>query len=111
MVDILKKAFFGYQKMFFYINIAKGEYAKLSGLLYETLGILTLLALHNINPKLWQVVLIYILILFGVGTIAGKFLVWVGIVKYNNSLGNKQNSELTEILERVKKIENCLKKE
>lgn len=108
-MDFLKKIFFAYQKMFFYINIAKGEYAKVSGLLYETLGILTLLAVRGITPKFWQVALIYVFILFGVGTVAGKFLAWLGIVKYNNSLSNTHNPEITEILERVKRIEEKIK--
>ena len=108
MVDILKKAFFGYQKMFFYINIAKAEYAKVSGLLYETLGILTLLAVQNINPKLWQVVLIYILILFVLGTLAGKFFVWIGIAKYNTSLSNTQNPEMLKILKELETINKKL---
>lgn len=106
----LKKIFFGYQKLFFYINLTKGEYAKVSGLLYETLAIMTLLAVRGINPEIWKVVLIYIFILFVIGGGVGKFLAWIGLAKYNASLSNTHNPEFQILLSKVEKIESNLEK-
>lgn len=46
--------------------------------------------------------------LFVLGIGAGKLLVILGVPQKGNKLGNSINPELTEILERVKKIEEKL---
>lgn len=62
-----------------------------------------LLSDSGINTSIEQKILFYFLIIL-VGVYAGKFLVWIGVVSYNNTLNNSQNEELMEILKIVKEL-------
>jgi len=109
MRERLKKLFYLYQRSFWYLNFAADEANKPLRLWNETLLLLTFLAVRGINvPGKW-VILTYIAVIF-IASVVGKVIVKLGIVKYNKRLGNSQNPELLEILDRVKNIENQLKK-
>ena len=98
----MKKLFFSYQKAFFYVNVFKGEYAKIGSFIPETLMIMTFLTVRGVEVKTWYIPVFYIGIVIISGLI-GKFLVLIGVSRYNNKLSNKQNEELMEILEILRK--------
>ena len=76
---------------------------------YQEGGMLVLL-IKSFNYELtWQQALLGYIALMLTACVIGWFLVKIGIVKYNTSLANKQNSELKEILRRVKRIEKKIR--
>ena len=91
-----------------YMGIAKGEITKPLQFWNETLLILTFLTVRGIETKISYIVIAYFLVFFAFIAI-GKIIVELGIVKYQTMLGNSQNNELLEILERIKRIENKIK--
>lgn len=108
MKKLVHKLFFDYQKIMWYTNVFAGEYAKPGKFINETLLITTALAVRGIRPSFFIIVVAYISILV-LAAVIGKILVFIGVVDYNNRLGNKTNPEIMEILERIKNIESKLK--
>lgn len=106
---LLKKVFFIYQKLMWYVGQSNAEIRKPLIFLNEILLIITFLAVKGYKIEILSVILLYILIL-GLAVLIGKFLTWVGVVAYNARLVNKQNPELLEILEKLKEIENIINK-
>lgn len=105
---MLKKLFFSYQRLFWYVGQAKTEYGKFGSFIPETLTILTYLSVKNVEVKAWHIPIAYIFLLLIAGLI-GKVIAWLGITKYNNTLNNDHNKEILEILERLKRIEEKMK--
>lgn len=108
MIETLKKLFYLYQRSFWYVSQAKGELLKPLGFWNETLLILTFLAVSGEKPNLMVVVAAYIVALV-IMAVVGKIIVISGIVRYNTHIGNKQNSEIQEIIEMLKRIEDKIK--
>jgi hypothetical protein len=100
-MEYIRKLFFGYQKIAWYVNQAKGEYAKFGSFIPETLTLMTYLSVKGIEIRWWYVPLFYggIMVIAG---ILGWFLAYIGVVKYNNSLANSHNEEISEILKILK---------
>lgn len=97
-----------YQRAFFYTLLAKNELLKPLGFWNETVLILTFLSVRfNFNPALTTILLTY-LIFLALMSVAGKILVITGVPKYNTSINNRENPELLEVLERLKRVENLL---
>lgn len=65
--------------------------------------LLTVLGVYGIKFTALQILLFYIVVILIAGFI-GMFLAKIGVVKYNQRLSNAHNPELTEILERIKKM-------
>lgn len=106
---MLKKIFFIYQKGLWYISHTAGEYGKLAGFVNNILLFATVLAtVFNIHLTLRQMVSLWLILMIAC-LLIGVFLVKIGVVAYNARLGNSQNKELLEILERVKNIELKIK--
>jgi hypothetical protein len=102
-MDFLKKIFFSYQKVCWYVNLAKGEYAKVGSFIPETLMVMTYLTVQGVKIESWYIPIFYLLIM-GVAAIIGVFLAKIGVAKYNTTLGNAHNEELTRILSLTEKI-------
>ena len=97
----LKKTVNFYNRANFYQNFAKGQIMMPLGLLNETLWILTYLAVIGIRPTTQTIAGAYVLI-FILLVALGKFLIWLGWMKYLQKLGNEQNPEIREIVEWVR---------
>ena len=93
----LKKIFFIYQNLMWYAGQARGEYAKLGSFIPETLMIITYFTVRGIDIKIWHIPLAYLAIMM-LAVVIGKFLVVIGVAKYNATLGNTHNPELQKIL-------------
>jgi len=89
------------------MGVAKGEITKPLQFWNETLLILIYLKTMGIIPTIYWTIGIYmgIYVLF---IIFGKILVLIGVVAYNNRLGNTQNPEIMEIIKRLERIEEKL---
>ena len=98
---ILRKATNWYNKAMFYQNFAKGQIFQPLGLVNETLWILTYLAVLGIKPTPKWIVITYLSVL-GFLILLGKFLVWLGWMRYIQKLGNAENPEIREIVEWVR---------
>jgi len=85
-----------------YAAQARGEYAKIGSFIPETLAIITLLSVRGVSVPFWHIPLYYLTLMI-VAAGVGRFLVWVGILRYNTTLGNNHNAELRELLEWVRK--------
>ena len=103
MNEKFKRPLYFYQRIFFYVGQAKNELLKPLGFWNETIAILTLLTVSGYKPGLTQTVLAYIILLLLLA-VAGKIILSLGIAKFNTSLGNYQNPELTRIDETVSAI-------
>lgn len=97
-----------YQRLFWYVSLAKNEALKPLGFWNETLLILTFLAVSGQRPALKYILIAYVAILL-IAAIIGKIIVGMGIVKYNTKIANHQNPELMEILDEIKKLRAELK--
>lgn len=104
---ILKWLFFKYQRALWYAGQAKSEYGKIGSWIPETLMLLTYLTVNGFKVQVWHIVIAYIILII-LAALIGKFFVVIGVTKYTTSLGNEHNPELTEVLERIKKIESKL---
>ena len=104
------KAINFYNRAMWYQNFAKAQIFMPLGLLNETLWILTYLAVVGLRPTVVTIAITYVVALLLLVAI-GKILILMGWMKYLQRLGNEQNKELMEILERVKKIEERQKKD
>lgn len=107
-MELLKKLFFSYQRLAWYINQAKGEYAKFGSFIPETLMIMTYLSVKGVKVETWHIPFFYVLVMI-VAALIGKTLDLVGVVRYNQSLGNKRNDELIKILKDLEEIKEKLK--
>jgi hypothetical protein len=105
-MKILKFIFFEYQKALWYIGQSATEYGKLAGFVNNILLAATFLAtVFGIHLNLKQLLILWFILMISC-LVLGIFLVRIGVASYNTRLANKQNMELMEILERVKRIED-----
>jgi len=88
----------------FYAGQTKGEYGKIGSWIPETLMVMTYLTVKGISVKWWYIPIAY-LILMSVAAVIGKLLLMTGVLKYVNKINNSHNEEITEILERVRRME------
>lgn len=97
-----------YQHIVYAIQVAKSEYEKIGSFISPTLILLAVLKLF-LDIKWWVVPG---LVLFSTITAfwVGKFLIKMGVPKKSAQIGNQQNPELMEILNRIKGIEDEIKK-
>jgi hypothetical protein len=100
----LKKLYYYYQRVMFYVGKAKGEINKPLQLSNETLLLITFLSVRGINVGIFFVISIYLLVIF-ILAIFGIIFVKTGTIRYNNSLDNGENNELQKILVLVTKID------
>ena len=103
----MKSIYYYYLRAVWYMGVAKGEITKPLQFWNETLLILIYLKTMGIIPTIYWTIGIYmgIYVLF---IIFGKILVLIGVVAYNNRLGNTQNPEIMEIIKRLERIEEKL---
>lgn len=99
-----KSIFFTYQRVMWYAQVSKNEYAKIGSFIPETLGILIYLQIRGIQTPIWQVPLYYVCLMI-VAAAVGKILTVIGVMRYGNKLSNEHNEELSEIL-RILKTQN-----
>jgi len=105
---MIKLLFFKYQKVMFYVAQAKGEYGKVGSFIPETLAIMTYLSVKGIDIKWWFIPIGYALIIL-IAAIIGKILDLIGVVRYNQTLGNKRNEELQAIIQDLQLIKERLR--
>ena len=89
----------------FYSGIALGEIGKPLQLRNETVYVILLASAYGVKLHFPAIALAYLAI-FIMLVVIGKIIVKVGMVKYNNTIGNFQNPELMSIIERLDRIEN-----
>jgi len=100
-----KRFLYFYQRVFWYVSQAKNEALKPLGFWNETVLILTFLSIRfNFNPAVTDILLAY-LVALAVAAMAGKLLVMLGVVQYNNKIANKQNPELMLILKKIEELQ------
>lgn len=102
-------AFFKYQRSMWYLQQAKTEYDKPMGLLLSFLSIITALKVYDVSFTGIELAIGYAILAL-VGVVVGWILMWSGVTSYNNSLNNKQNKELLEILKQVQEIKVLVKR-
>src|SRR5579872_4673981 len=105
--EIAKKIFLHYQVQMWYAGVADGEYGKAGRFISPSLSILTLLRVSGTIVRFWQVCVAYLLIMF-LAAVSGLILVKMGIVAFNNTLGNNENMEIKEILRMQEEISKKL---
>jgi hypothetical protein len=105
MKELFKTLFFKYQKAFFYVNQFGAEISKPMRFYSESILLILFLASIGLKAEWYMYVIMYIVILV-IAAAIGYALTKTGVVAYNNELANKQNNELSEILDRVRSIEN-----
>ena len=105
----MRKLLYFYQRFFWYVAQAKSEVLKPLGFWNETILILTFLTVRGYNIGITQVLMAYIVVIVAAAAI-GKVIVAMGVVRYNTKIANHQNSELMEILERINRIEEYIKR-
>lgn len=93
--------------MLWYASHSIAEYSKLGRFINEGMLIVTYLTVKGYNITLPMIAVSYfvLMLLFVLG---GKFLVWSGVVAYNQSLTSQVNPQIMEILERLERIEKKL---
>lgn len=103
MKEKLHSMFLTYQKLMWYATQAKGELYKPLSVLNEFLIIVVWFEVRGISFSFIQLMLAYCVLqlLF---IVFGAILTKLGIIKFNTTLGNKQNPELIKILKIVKKL-------
>jgi len=106
----LMKWFRDYQRAMFYSGQAAGEIGKPLRFITELGVVLLLLSDSGIRTTLTVKISVYVVLIM-LTIVAGRFLVQLGIVKYVTKLSNKENPEITEILEKVREMWTALKNE
>ena len=99
----MKKLFYWYQRMFWYIGMANGEIRKPLTFTNETLQLMTYLAVIGVKTKYWWVVVTYLVIMI-LMIIIGKLYVVSGAPKYLARVNNAQNPEFLRILKDLEEI-------
>ena len=104
----LKRLWYLYQRAMWYVGVANSEIRKPLIFINDALILLTFLAVIGIKSNVPIISSVYVGVLI-LASIVGKILVVIGVVAYQTKIQNKENPQLMEILERVKKIEDRLK--
>ena len=107
MRELAKRSFYFYQRLLWYVGFTAIEAKKPLVFINEALLLFTFLAVQGVKASLATIGVLYVVVMIG-AAIVGKLIVYLGVVEYNNRLGNSQNPEIKEILERVKAIEEKL---
>lgn len=103
-MEFIKTLFYKYQEFMWFVAQAGAEFGKPLRFLTEFGVLMLLLSDSGINTTLQTKILSYVgIMLFAF--IVGLFLAKIGVVKFNNSLTNKHNLEIQEILKIVRKWE------
>jgi len=86
----------------YYIAQTAGEYGKLAGFVNNILlGATFLATVFGVHLNLKQLIVLWFGLMVSCYFI-GRFLVKIGVTKFNAKLGNQQNEEIMEILEWVR---------
>lgn len=109
MRELAHKIFLRYQKLMWYANQAKFEAYKPLSVINEFLIIVVWFEVRGIQFTYTQLAGAYVLLQL-VFILIGVFLTKIGIVKFNTTLGNKQNPELIKILRVVEKTHRMVKR-
>jgi len=107
--ESLKKFFEGYQREFWFVQLAHGELQKPLVLTGITLSLMTFLAVYGIKTKFWLIGIIYVVAVI-VLDIIGRLYVATGAPKYLARLNNDQNNEIQKILADLEEIKSKLDK-
>lgn len=105
--DERRGLFFLYRRAIWYFSIGIDEIRKPLRLQNELVGFITLGAVYGITVN-WKIAIITYVIIFILGVIFGKFLVWIGVLKYDQGLTNYENVELMGVIEKLNKIQQTL---
>ena len=108
MSHFFKRFLYLYQRMFWYVAQAKNEALKPLGFWNETLLIMTFLAVSDVRPPLWTKLIVYLLVL-AIAAAIGKFIVSLGIIRYNTKIANNENEELMRILRELEEIKQLIR--
>jgi len=100
--ESLKQLYFFYQRLQFYASQADNEYIKLSRFLNTSL-LLGVFARSLGFPVTVKTIIGFNILMLVLAVLIGKFLVHIGITRFNQTLQNKQNSELEEIVSWIRK--------
>jgi len=107
--EYLKRLYFFYQKMQFYAAQAESEYTKISRFLNTSL-LLGVFARSLGFPITIKVIILFNLAMLILAVLIGKFLINLGITRFNSRLSNQQNPEIMRILTSIEKLEKELLK-
>lgn len=92
-----------YQRAMFYASQFGSEVGKPLRFITETLQVATYLTVIGFIVKPYMLVFVYIFILLAAIAI-GRWLAYIGIVKYNTTLNNNHNPELQRILQELQYV-------
>ena len=106
--DIAGSALYLYQRVFWYVGVAKNEALKPLGFWNETILILTFLTVSGTKLTL-PVILIGYVGIMAAAAIVGKVLTVLGIPRYVNRINNKQNDEFMTIVNKITELERIVK--
>ena len=100
----LKSIYFAYIKFFWYADTGLGEIRKSGTFITTIMSAATFFKVFGVEIQLWQVP-VFGIIMMAISMFVGYLLIQkMETIKYMNSIVNKHNSELMEILEIVKDI-------
>ena len=109
MKEITIKILYRYKDWMRDIGVFASEYSTGGRFINEALLLITYFAVRGYNITLWQGILIYLSALI-VMRYLGRILIWLSIPQYGVKLNNEMNPEILDIIERLKRIEDALKK-
>ncbi len=93
-----------YQPIIYAIQVARSEYDKFGSFISPTFIILTALKLYFPFISWWVLPISFFIATF-TAYWSGLWLIKIGVPKKTAELGNKQNPQMMEILERLERIE------
>ena len=104
MFDKLKHWYIeDYQPIVYAISVARTCYDQVGSFITPALLVMTVLKLYFNIPG-WTIPVVIIIATVSAYWL-GEYLIKIGVPKKNAELGNMQNPQLLEILERLKKLE------
>jgi hypothetical protein len=104
----MKKLFFLYQKIFWYVSQFGAEISKPTRFLTE-FGMLVLLVIgYGYKIPAVALAILYISLIF-VAAFGGWLLTKMGVIAYNQQLSNKQNEDLQYIKKSLRRLERKIR--
>lgn len=104
MIHVFDVLWYWYQVAMWYLSLTAGEYGKIGRFVNEFLLLMTFLTVRGIRITKKQAAIAYIAVVV-IAVVVGIGIKNIGTVKIGNELNNKENPQMVEILERLKRIE------
>lgn len=107
MVTYLKIIFYRYKDWMRDVGVFVSEYSTAGRFVNEGLALMTYFAVKGHNITVWQGIGIYLIALIVMGFL-GKFLIYLKVPHYTQTLGNQMNPELIQIQKDLELIKERL---